>query len=56
MDFELELLSSVWKKGANGWLYLLAGGRGFGLGAGKTRSVENARKRRRIPPVRCKRC
>ena len=36
--------------------YLLAGGRGFGLGAGFCLGVENARKCRRIPPVRCTLC
>jgi len=41
---------------ANGLRYLRVGGRGQGLGAGKTRSVENARKRRRIPHVRCTLC
>jgi hypothetical protein len=42
MDFELEFLSSVWKKGANGLRYLRVGGRGQCLGAEKTRSEENA--------------
>jgi hypothetical protein len=40
----------------NGLRYLRVGGRGQGLGAGKTRSEENARKRRRIPHVRCTPC
>jgi len=40
----------------NGLRYLRVGGRGFCLGAGKTRSEENARKCRRIPHVRCTLC
>jgi hypothetical protein len=40
----------------NGLRYLRVGGRGFCLGAGKTRSEENAWKCRRIPHVRCTLC
>jgi len=36
--------------------YLRVGGRGFCLGAGKTRSQKNAWKGRRIPHVRCTLC
>ena len=36
------------KKQANGLRYLRVGGRGQGLGAGKTRNQKNARKWRRI--------
>ena len=36
--------------------YLRWGGRGFCLGAGKTRSEKNARKCRRIPSVQCTLC
>ena len=36
--------------------YPRVGGRGQGLGAGKTRSQKNARKCRRIPHVRCTLC
>jgi hypothetical protein len=42
---------SLGKCSPNGLRYLLVGGRGFGLGAGKTRSEENARKCRRIPQI-----
>ncbi|KAF0106403.1 MAG: hypothetical protein FD147_2525, partial [Chloroflexi bacterium] len=38
---------------SNGLRYLLVGGRGFCLGAGKTRSQKNTRKCGRIPSVRC---
>jgi len=44
------------RKGSNGLRYLRVGGRGQCLGAGKTRSEENARKCRRIPHVRCTLC
>ena len=40
----------------NGLRYLRVGGRGQCLRAGKTRSVENAWKCRRIPHVRCTLC
>ena len=40
----------------NGLRYLRVGGRGFCLGAGKTRSHKNAYKSRRIPHVRCTLC
>src|SRR5215213_7043957 len=40
----------------NGLRYLCVGGRGFCLGAEKTRSEENARKCRRIPSVQCTLC
>ena len=43
-------------KQPNGWRYLRVGGRGQGLGAGKTRSEKNTRKCRRIPHVRCTLC
>jgi len=44
------------KEQPNGLHYLRVGGRGFCLGAGKTRSEKNARKCRRIPHVRCTLC
>jgi len=40
----------------NGSRYLRVGGRGQCLGAGKARSQKNARKCRRIPPVKCTLC
>ena len=44
------------KQTPNGLRYLRVGGRGFCLGAGKTRSEKNAWKCRRIPHVRCTLC
>ncbi len=44
------------KTATNGLRYLRVGGRGFCLRAEKTRSQKNARKCRRIPPVRCTLC
>ena len=41
---------------SNGLRYPQVGGRGFCLGAGKTRSQKNARKCRRIPLVGCTLC
>ena len=43
-------------KQPNGLRYLRVGGRGFCLGAEKTRSQKNACKSRRIPHVRCTLC
>jgi hypothetical protein len=45
IDISLSLLSDLVlmiKKASNGWRYLRVGGRGFYLGAGKTRSQKNA--------------
>ena len=47
------LCSLLFALPSNGLRYLRVGGRGFCLGAGKTRSQKNARKCRRIPSVGC---
>jgi len=48
----LSLRKYGYDQQANGLRYLRVGGRGQGLGAGKTRSKENTRKCRRLPSVR----